>query len=75
MPGAEIAAPETNMDVVTIRGPAVPAVLEAMKEQGVLAVGFGPGRIRFVTHRDVGDEDVTSAANALRRILGEKSKG
>lgn len=35
----------------------------------MLAVGFGAGRIRLVTHRDVGDDDITRAIDALRHEL------
>jgi threonine aldolase len=67
--GLTVADPETNMVVVTVTGKTVPAVLEALRQGGVLAVGFGPGRIRFAAHRDVGDEDVGNAASVLRGIM------
>jgi threonine aldolase len=66
--GVSVAEPETNMVVATVGKP-VPRVLEALKGEGVLAVGFGPGRIRFVTHRDVGDDDVARAAAVFPRAL------
>jgi threonine aldolase len=65
---AEVAEPETNIVVVTVGKP-VPTLLEAMKAEGVLAVGFGPGRLRFATHRDVGDEDVARAVAAFAKAL------
>jgi threonine aldolase len=66
---ATVAEPETNIVVVTLDGPAPQAVLERMRARGVLAVGFGPGRIRFVTHRDVGDEDVARAGAAFSEAM------
>jgi threonine aldolase len=63
-----IAEPETNMVVVTVGKP-VPKVLEGLKAEGVLAVAFGPGRLRFVTHRDVGDDDVARAGTAFAKVL------
>jgi threonine aldolase len=70
LPGVRVAKPETNIVVVTVEAGPAPAVLEPLRARGVLAVGFGPGRIRFVTHRDVGDEDVAAAASAMEEALG-----
>jgi len=46
----------------------VAAFLDKLREKGVLALSL-PGGIRFVTHKDVGDEDVDRAATAFREIL------
>lgn len=46
----------------------VPAMLEKMKEMGILALAVSGG-IRMVTHKDVGDEDVDRAIRALTGIL------
>jgi threonine aldolase len=70
VPGATVDPAETNMVVVTVAGRTPASVLESMKAEGVLAVGFGAGRIRFVTHRDVGDEDVGRAAAAFAKAMG-----
>jgi threonine aldolase len=70
IPGVTVAEPETNIVVATIAGMAPPALLERLRSAGVLAVGFGPGRIRFVTHRDVGDDDVAKARSAMETVLG-----
>jgi threonine aldolase len=42
--------------------------LEKLKGKGVLALSL-PGGIRFVTHKDVGDEDVERAVSAFHEIL------
>jgi threonine aldolase len=47
----------------------VPAMLEKMKEKGILALAVSGG-IRMVTHKDVGDEDVDRAVKAFNEILG-----
>jgi threonine aldolase len=47
----------------------VSAMLEKMKEQGILALAVSGG-IRMVTHKDLGDEDVDRAIRAFREILG-----
>ena len=46
----------------------VPAMLEKMKEMGILALAVSGG-IRMVTHKDVGDEDVDRAIRAFIGIL------
>jgi threonine aldolase len=70
IPGLSVAEPETNIVVVGLERKAPADVLEALKGEGVLAVAFGPRRIRLVTHRDVGDADVERAAAAMARIMG-----
>jgi threonine aldolase len=41
------------------------ALLAKLKERGVLAVPFGAGRIRMVTHLDVSADDIERAGEAL----------
>jgi threonine aldolase len=67
---SSVSAPETNIVIVSIPGVPVPDVLAALRERGVLAVGFGQGRIRFVTHRDVGDDDVDRAIENFEQVMG-----
>ena len=31
----------------------------------------GPGRVRFVTHLDVSDDDITTALAAVRAVLAD----
>ena len=40
--------------------------LEKMKDQGLLAIGFGPQTIRMITHLDVSDENVQDAIRILK---------
>lgn len=57
--------PETNIVVAEVRRGTVEGWLRAFAEEGVLAVPFGPGRFRMVTHLDVTAADIEEA---LRRI-------
>jgi threonine aldolase len=61
---------ETNIIIFGFEHPAltVSAMLERMREQGVLALAVSGG-IRMVTHKDVGDGDVDRAIRAFRDIL------
>ncbi|MDI6851488.1 MAG: GntG family PLP-dependent aldolase [bacterium] len=40
-------------------------ILSHLQSRGILALQFGPGRIRFVTHKDVNEEDVERLLKAL----------
>ena len=42
--------------------------LEELKKQNILAVGFGKGLVRFVTHLDFDDQDLSQLAEALKKI-------
>ncbi|PVY97738.1 threonine aldolase family protein [Actinomycetospora cinnamomea] len=53
--GWPVIAPDTNIVLVPAGDPA--GVVAALAAAGVRAVPFGPG-VRFVTHRDVGDDDI-----------------
>ena len=58
---------ETNIVVARVDEKAftVEALLAQLKERGVLAVPFGAGRVRMVTHLDVSADDVERAGQAL----------
>ena len=72
VPGLSIAFPvETNIVVVAVdpkRWPATDALLGALRERGVLAVPFGAGRIRMVTHLDVSADDIERAGDVLTSL-------
>jgi threonine aldolase len=60
---------ETNMVMAEVVGPeSAEGVVEALRRRGVLAGTMGPGRIRFVTHLDVGDGGIDRAVETLRGI-------
>jgi threonine aldolase len=60
---------ETNIVVVEI-GEAFDAleILAVLEEEGVRAIPMGPGRLRFVTHRDIDDQALERAIEAVRRV-------
>jgi threonine aldolase len=73
LPGIKInpESVQTNIIIFGFDHPAitVSAMLEKMKEKGILALAVSGG-IRMVTHKDVGDDDVDRAIRAFREILG-----
>ena len=44
--------------------------MEALRQVGVLALPFGPQRMRFVTHSDVSRQDVEEALERIRQVCG-----
>ncbi|HEX5131874.1 MAG TPA: GntG family PLP-dependent aldolase [Candidatus Krumholzibacteria bacterium] len=71
VPGLSLDVPvETNIVVFRVDSTvfSVDALLSALRERGVLAVAFGAGRIRMVTHLDVSAADVERAGEALLAI-------
>lgn len=68
----EVVAPETNIVMLELTGeaPDAAAVAAGLRERGVLLSVFTPTRLRAVTHLDVDDEGVRTAAAALADVLG-----
>lgn len=62
--------PQTNIVVADIVRGDLDAWLEAFREAGVLAVGFGEQRMRLVTHLDVTADDIDEALNRIKRSIG-----
>jgi threonine aldolase len=62
--GWDVQPPQTNMVVASV--PDIPLALQRLESAGVLA---GPmlGKVRFVTHRDVGKDDIAEALRRIRR--------
>jgi threonine aldolase len=61
----DVAATRTNILMVDCGGaPRAARIRDELAARGVLAIVLG-GRIRFVTHRDVGDADVERAIAAM----------
>ena len=62
---------ETNIVVLDLAssGWTAPALATAAREQGVLISALGPTFARLVTHLDVDDEAITSAAEVLTALL------
>lgn len=71
VPGLSLIYPaETNIVVARVDEKAftVDALLGQLKERGVLAVAFGAGRMRMVTHLDVSSDDIERAGEALAAL-------
>ena len=70
IPGLSIRADEVQSNIVifsTSAGTDAPTVLiRELKENRVLALPFGPGRVRMVVHNDIDDNDVNRAITCLR---------
>ena len=66
-PGVRVRTPESNIVFAELEHPALDrdALERAMRERGVLVWPFGARRIRLMTHLDVSDEDVETAAAAF----------
>jgi threonine aldolase len=70
LPSVQVEAPHTNIVFVDLVGPArerAGGLLQALKEEGVLATGLY--RLRFVTHLDVDQDGVDKAIAAIRRFF------
>jgi threonine aldolase len=60
---------ETNIVFVRAEGRDASRIAAALGEAGVLTIATGPDTLRFVTHYDVGDEDVARAVQAFGDAL------
>ncbi len=58
---------QTNM--VYVQVPQAPALVQRLRELGLLANAMGPNRVRFVTHRDLQDEDIPQALKRIEQAL------
>ena len=68
--GLDVIAPETNIVMVRLSGPAHELV-EACQKQGVSFFAMGRQLIRLVMHRDVSLPEVTRAAHVVVRCSAE----
>lgn len=62
--------PATNIVVADITEGRLPDWLAAFEQQGVLAVAFGPQRMRLVTHINITRNDVDQALARIASIAG-----
>jgi len=44
-------------------------LIDSLKIDGILAAGFGPQTVRFVTHKDVGELDAAMLVDTLKRVM------
>jgi len=70
--GLDPASVQTNIVAFDLDGWEPPDFLAALKDVGVLAVPFGPHRIRMVTHNDVSREDVETALERIRTVCAAR---
>lgn len=72
MPGVELDPDlvETNIIIFGFNHPrySIPEFLAKLRERDILALATWGG-IRFVTHKDIGDEDIERAAQAFHELL------
>lgn len=59
--------PQTNIVVADIVRGTLDGWLRAFREQGVLAVAFGPQRMRMVTHLNIRSDDIEEALGRIAR--------
>lgn len=62
--------PETNIVIADISEGRVDDWLAAFAQRGILAVAFGPQRMRLVTHLDVSREDIDEALARIAAAAG-----
>lgn len=69
--GLSVVEPETNIVFIDLVDPGITvgAFLEAISQQGVLMVPFGPTRVRAVTHLEVDDDGVSRAIQAVAKAM------
>lgn len=60
---------ETNIVMVDVRGMDAQQLVDHLKSRSVLCAKSGPSRIRFVTHRDVGDDGVEACLRACAEFV------
>ncbi len=65
----DVTATETNIVMVDVRQAKAQDLVAHLKVHGVLAAQAGPQRIRFVTHRDVGDDGVLACLSAAEAFV------
>jgi acetylornithine/succinyldiaminopimelate/putrescine aminotransferase len=55
--------------VVVLRDPTRrDAIIQTLKDQGILCIAFGPGMIRFVTHLDLDSTAIEKCIEGLKKV-------
>ena len=62
---------QTNIIIFGFNHPkiSIPEFLAKLKDRGILALATTGGRIRFVTHKDIGDKDIEKTISTFQKIL------
>ena len=63
------ASVETNIVVVELAKGVAADLAGALRQRGVLASVFGPRKLRFVIHKDVGRRDIEQALAIIKAVL------
>ena len=73
LPGIDLNPDHTDTNIVIFgfnhAKISIPEFLARLKDRDILALATTGGRIRFVTHNDIGDKDIEKAISAFREIL------
>ena len=65
----EVIPVETNIVVAILRDvQQQEEILSRLKEKGILAVSFGTGMIRFVTHLDINEKDIEQCIQVIKEL-------
>jgi threonine aldolase len=60
---------EANIVVLDLTRPSEQkSTIEKLNLLGVAVFGFGPGRIRFVTHLDISDDDINQCEEIFKKV-------
>ena len=64
---------ETNIIVIPVHDSEITPeeVVGRLQAEGILAVPFGPGEIRLVTHLDIDDKDIARTIAVFEKLFGE----
>lgn len=62
----------TPTNIVLLDVPGAPAVVEKLRERGVLVFAIAPGRIRAVFHLDIDDNALDRAIDAFHSVLSRR---
>lgn len=66
----EVVPVETNIVVVLLNDSSKrDSIIKTMFDEGIKTIAFGPGMIRFVTHLDISEEDITTTNNLLNKMV------
>ena len=73
LPGLAVPAPQSNIVMVDSADLAADDLVARLAARAVRALAVAPHRLRFVTHRDVGEDDVAHGVASFARCLDEAS--
>ncbi len=74
LPGVSVDPDQVHTNIVLVRVDGAQAVVNALRQRGVLALALGPHTIRLVTHRHVDDRGVERAVAAFSAAVGSPGR-